>query len=589
MSRKILTNNVINQLKRLLKYPVEVCGIIKDDNVIVDNHGTKIGKRQVCYFKRYSKYIFHTHPLSSKSYPSAEDILKIVKHKRIHYSIISTNWGIWILHSTKKVVLSDKWIERLKYTLNNILTPLYYKTEKGRGDYKNDYDLLISKVIRNIKNELNKRSNIRTGIEIYFQPWKKEKNNFRFSDSISIILKWKEKDFIQRLKIIFPSYNPERDLDNDVAIFLVLLSLMGYKVGERLHLQHVSNKKISKDMLNIIKEAMKYYHIIGLSILAGLLFIVLCRIAKDDNNLKNNLEYRKIEDNMRTRMVTRSMKRRKKEKSCDIKGLRNVSNSCYIDSIFIALFANKNKIIDNFFSTLQNDSIQKEILRIRDSIQGRGNVITCTNFRRKLSQLDYQYDFHTKRMQDAGEFLMFLFSIFRVESTIKKRSTIVYNNKREKIKVSEQRMVDSPIISISPFFLSDESSLEDYIHQKDTVKLSNENRFRHYGQLYKYRTECNDIVYSTFLVFYIQRLMGDDERDYSSIDIPEVLDVEPKELQLSSIIIHQDMHYTCYFRCEKTWYYYDDLDNTITLVGSFENLIDSEPSPNIYGNIYMYI
>lgn len=42
-------------------------------------------------------FIFHSHPMHLRSYPSPEDLIKVLSHREIRASLIGTRWGLWII------------------------------------------------------------------------------------------------------------------------------------------------------------------------------------------------------------------------------------------------------------------------------------------------------------------------------------------------------------------------------------------------------------------------------------------------------------------------------------------------------------
>ena len=64
--------------------------------------GGLINGRSACIWKKYTNILWHTHPLTSRPWPSGEDIAKIIKwrpgvtiDKLPIVSLIFTKWGIW--------------------------------------------------------------------------------------------------------------------------------------------------------------------------------------------------------------------------------------------------------------------------------------------------------------------------------------------------------------------------------------------------------------------------------------------------------------------------------------------------------------
>jgi hypothetical protein len=129
----------IEKVRQLLITEEEKCGylvpygqylLVLTENGISGNDG-----RRLCnYIPPYQKYIWHTHPNTSQSYPSTEDIIKIITPRTenvVMNSIIFTRWGIWELSS--KLKSTDKISKSVKSNLDKAYGALYHITDKGRG------------------------------------------------------------------------------------------------------------------------------------------------------------------------------------------------------------------------------------------------------------------------------------------------------------------------------------------------------------------------------------------------------------------------------------------------------------------------
>lgn len=173
----ILNENLLQVVKSFLNLEFEVCGSIKDhesssgNKIILEIHSQYKEKtkeedndRSHCYHLNYSKYIFHTHPYYSKSYPSASDIIKVLNNSVIISSLIFTKWGIWEIYSDKKMKFSESQKTETKEILNKFLKDIYEKTDGGRADVVN-YDL-IEGYIKKMEFFYKK-----FGLEINLTPW----------------------------------------------------------------------------------------------------------------------------------------------------------------------------------------------------------------------------------------------------------------------------------------------------------------------------------------------------------------------------------------------------------------------------------
>lgn len=123
------------QVKVLLELPVETCGYIDSEfRPVVDGEARTDEKgRNICVHNRYHNIIWHTHPISMQAYPSAEDIVKILKPRNDNkpkVSLIFTQWGIWRLWANRKGSVSNE----VKRAIQKSYYGLYHITEKGRGN-----------------------------------------------------------------------------------------------------------------------------------------------------------------------------------------------------------------------------------------------------------------------------------------------------------------------------------------------------------------------------------------------------------------------------------------------------------------------
>jgi hypothetical protein len=104
----IISRELVNELRDLVYTKhYEICANlkVKDNYPFLELDNINKGKdrvdstgkiRKSCEFKEMSNILFHTHPKASYSYPSVEDIMKLIKrHGVVERSVIATKWGIW--------------------------------------------------------------------------------------------------------------------------------------------------------------------------------------------------------------------------------------------------------------------------------------------------------------------------------------------------------------------------------------------------------------------------------------------------------------------------------------------------------------
>jgi hypothetical protein len=144
----ITDKHMISNFEEILEYMKEdheFCGYIKqvDGKIKAVVSGSAIvgeGGRPACVFSTpYENILWHTHPNSSKAYPSAEDILKVLKkrtHNDFEKSFIYTKWGVWEISAANKkhIPQTGENEEYYKNKINNeISRDMYEKTKKGRA------------------------------------------------------------------------------------------------------------------------------------------------------------------------------------------------------------------------------------------------------------------------------------------------------------------------------------------------------------------------------------------------------------------------------------------------------------------------
>jgi len=133
-----IPNNEIELAKSKLSENVEYCGKYVTDNFsgatcILRQHetnkGNEIDGRPCCDISQKDLYgiVWHTHPNTSKFYPSVEDIIMVKKNRngeKIKLSVIYTSIGVWLLEGLGDDLDKSK-IERIN-------TNFYHNCFKGR-------------------------------------------------------------------------------------------------------------------------------------------------------------------------------------------------------------------------------------------------------------------------------------------------------------------------------------------------------------------------------------------------------------------------------------------------------------------------
>ena len=300
------------------------------------------------------------------------------------------------------------------------------------------------------------------------------------------------------------------------------------------------------------------------------------------------------------------------------RGLDYISNSCYLDSVLVALFANSNSVINKHMlnkdiyslkrkwivcgKTIDEEykhreQIQKELNRIAISIQGGEQVKDCSLLKEKIEKCQSSQPFHRNGMQDAGEFLLFLFNIFEVSVMTKRRTTYITNSLDTQpdyvIKTFEENQLSSPVINISVHTLNKEPrfDLNQFLVEKEDAILDKNDLYRNKdGELFRRRIEEITVLSSPYIVFNANRLYLNNnnvyERNETILDLPEEIVISRYRLYLHAVVVHQCLHYTVFIKNNELWFYYDDIPNRIDKIGSFQDLIDTGVGKN--GILYFY-
>ena len=410
-----------------------------------------------------------------------------------------------------------------------------------------------------------------------------------------------------------------------------------------------------------LTRIMVFLNNIGLQKMSALIFLMLCRAIRKDELIKAKVKVTKIWDQwLKTQEYIKTTNFPIENNNYNYNynnnntpignpiGLVNINNSCYIDSVLMALFGRSNNIVNKYIlnkpisslieeknksivcgSTPEKDFkirtlIQDELKRLAKIIRNEANNNTnnntqsqtsnmnntCTNLRKIIKHCKTNQSFASSDMQDAGEFLIYIFNIFNVQ--IMKLSKVVYvtndlspePNVNKLVKVTSRVDTSSPIYIINLLGNEPEINLERYTGNivEDAV-LSEDNLYKHQETKKKYRRkiDVSSILETSYLIFNVQRASGthlSHKKLYTPVIAPENLIIGGKtQLFLTSIITHVGSssggHYTCYVKLSSgDWIYYDDFatsySDMITTVGDYNDMLRYTPSISTSGTLYFY-
>ena len=302
----------------------------------------------------------------------------------------------------------------------------------------------------------------------------------------------------------------------------------------------------------------------------------------------------------------------------NLRGLKNVSNSCYMDSVLFLLLAIDNTYIREIMfkkGTTGNlkkirNALARIVLYIR-RLKSRKNSLTVTKLRTQLANCPISVggsNFSQGGQEDAGEFLQRLVGLFNIYPANTSTTTFGTNSLAKSVpsrkKTLTSKIVDnkaSIVHQVNSFDLQSRGTgiikIRDLLKStEDSGKLTNVNKFIANGVTYDRRLAISQVDDSPYLVFYIMRQNVFGPKIDTRIKPAQQLTLPLKKtkLKFSGVVLHSGSrhvgHYYAYFRCGKIWYSYDDLVAKINLIGSFKTLMSGARGDKVMreGTLYFY-
>lgn len=180
MQSPYISNTDLKIVKELILYKTEeACGFLLESEtnqlrLYIDSYGTEEKGRGMCQHSKYTKYIWHTHTNIHKGYPSAEDIVKILKWRANDFprvSVLFTPWGIWEIFTVQKVTIPEYRLQQILNDISHAFDGLYHITEKGMGMIKN-IEEFIGSTINAVTYYINNALGIKT-FSMTFTMWER--------------------------------------------------------------------------------------------------------------------------------------------------------------------------------------------------------------------------------------------------------------------------------------------------------------------------------------------------------------------------------------------------------------------------------
>ena len=243
-----------------------------------------------------------------------------------------------------------------------------------------------------------------------------------------------------------------------------------------------------------------------------------------------------------------------------------LGNSCWVDSLFVALFHTFKNSIDKFVDNLEI----KKYLNIPDYDK------------KKLEEYENRIIINIRN----------IYHIINIDNGEKFEKVQICNNMRKTLEKHRKILIKNNIITdLDPdfnsfLFLNSSYELLKYLKEYvldeqsfNSIEL-NEIILFHNDTL---NNKFNFLSYNNINFINIKYGLNSKTRSSFFTDSNKIKDnLFDLYLHLHSIIIHDGAHYTCYYKCEGKWYFYNDIiknsKKRTRLVGSLEDVMNDHNS-----------
>jgi hypothetical protein len=233
--------------------------------------------------------------------------------------------------------------------------------------------------------------------------------------------------------------------------------------------------------------------------------------------------------------------------------------------------------VENF--KIKNE-IQKMLVEITLSIRGKNDIENCSNFRKLLENCSNKNLFHLEGIQDAADFLNYILGIFPIDVATEESITTESSPGFEESVIQTSR--PHSVIILAPLDVMDNTKdISQFLIEEDTQTF--ERKDNKHSIVVTRKTK--KMYTSPLIIFNINRKLDDTILHTKVIAPPIIL----SNLNLIGIVVHLGIHYTSYVIYKENWYYYDDTKEERWIhVGSYEDMIQSQPNPLTHGTLFFY-
>lgn len=304
-------------------------------------------------------------------------------------------------------------------------------------------------------------------------------------------------------------------------------------------------------------------------------FSVLSDILNELENSNNKI------DNYLSKLLQSSIKKYDKQNNTQyfdklfhFSNLINVGNSCYQDAILMALFVNKNSIVNEKILSQKDNILNPELITLIDNIRNNKN---CNILELKKKYIANKFeDFSDNLAHDANEFLNFFFEQFKFNIAIQYSKT-VFVNENSFLALKTEKHESFPIFHI-PYY-DGEYELINCLSTTEYNKL--DTPYKMNGKLFNTTVVKKKIV-SDYVIFY-------SDRKNLETRVKLIPNEKINQLNLFAIVIFINGHYFSIIKNNNKYFCCDDLKTEPIVLGNYEEIMDKHNDLiTICGTMYFY-
>jgi len=288
--------------------------------------------------------------------------------------------------------------------------------------------------------------------------------------------------------------------------------------------------------------------------------------------------------------------------SYEFAGLTKTSNSSYIDSVLVCIFAIPNQTIADLVrqSSISNknqartQNIRTELMAITGPMRWgepkkkkrkkgkkakKAKARTIAKFRAAIKESGAR----PPPTGDAQNFLRYLFDLYEIKTVCKVNKRVIGVGTEGQTEVIQEITTDGEVI-----IDIDALSVGDYTPEATVSSSPSAGTWRN---TYTNIIERHSVQESPFIVFCINRENENGHNRKKRVLVPETMTLHNKDiLHLTAIVVCDDRdHYVAKFKRAGNWFHYDSSSPDLNDIGTYDDMLRSRPNPITHGSMYFYM